>query len=262
MFANNKNLANIAGGLKPSDLQVLATIEKNGPLTIPGIHGKINLAKSSIYENLHGKAKREDLGLITRGLVKIKNQETYRTGLTMSTYTLTLRGLIKTIAFSEQPITDLAPTAERWIDLLPKIFRRWELFKRVGLDKDVQSELLHIFKLEASKMWYEKSWFNHDDESNEDGFILEKLIKFFLEQRDEKVVLKWDKVLHQDNGLRNEVDKQYALSRAINEAWINRQKIKDEIMSALNEKDPDWKKIAELESEAVKPLHVSYSYTG
>jgi hypothetical protein len=154
--------------LNNSEKTILKTLALHGPLTIPGIAGKSELKKSTIYEALYGKSKRKiKSSLLEKGIVEIAEKRKWRTGLKMGTYTLSLAGLCVAIFTLDETESTLnifwIQIVEKWKHLLPFLFKRWENFKKQKIDD--------IFKKYSIQSMYDHAYIAISEKSSFPAYV-------------------------------------------------------------------------------------------
>jgi len=237
--------------LNKSEAMILKTLMLNGPLTIPGIAARSELKKSTVYEALHGKPKFRESSLLNGNLVKIIETKLWKSKAPMSTYALTLQGLSVSLINLDELWKDIDNIVERWKNLLPFFFRRWNSFKEYGVAEEAKEGL-------KSSLWSlvsDKYGPTYSDEEYETLCINEwfacwlATIPLISETK-----MKWDKLLLVDHELREKVKKYLVYVIADYKGKVEMARISLEVIEKIEESEPNWDEIRKMEWEAFKAL--------
>ncbi len=235
--------------LRNSEATVLAYIVEHGP-----VHGYL-IQKLS---NLSGKTTYVALkDLVENGLlVKVAAEKRNRPGQQIQRYRLTLRGLCVGLEFSDILWKKIDTIVEKWKNLLPLIFERWERFNAAGLAEEVKKALESSLEVCAMDWKFGHKW---DDESGR-GFAEDRFLNNVVNEAQPPAVrMKWNRVVGSDKELRQRQQRYQDLQFEIYQALTDHQRKKQEITKMLQKTNPDWKEIEKLEAEAERPKIVMKS---
>jgi predicted transcriptional regulator len=230
--------------LTDSERTALRYILENGPAHGYRVYKESGLkTNKTVYTALRA--------LTEKGLLEKKSaEEKPRPGQPMQNYYLTLTGLSVGLSISDKSWKKIDSIAYRWEHLFPFVFKRWSLFKKHGLAEEVKKALEWSMEVHAMDWRYGHKWVDGGKAIIEERFIR----RMVNPSRPIEVRMRWHKVLHSDEELRERLKDYHKNELSISQAFVEQQKIKVKIIAMLQEPEPDLEEIKKLELTAQWPV--------
>jgi predicted transcriptional regulator len=220
--------------LSPSEKQVLLYILKNGPTYAYHLShkGKVLNTEKTASEALNH--------LLNKDLLEKKaiGQERKR-----KDYYLTLKGLCAALLYSAESDDvwqKIESIIDKWGYLLP-LFKKFSLFKVHGLEKYFKETLIHEARL---FVLFHDPLFRGNANNVENNFI-----KRSMHRADADFMVKWDRVLYEDAGLRRRTKWLLEQHKQMMEAYLQEYTERlSQVFPKLETSNPDRAELRKIEN--------------
>ncbi len=194
--------------------------------------------------------------LTEKGLLERKSaKQKCRPGQPMQEYYLTLAGLTVGLTIFNDSWKKIDLITLKWEHLLPFVFKKWDLFKKHGLVEEVTKALKSSMEMYAMDWRYGHKWVDGGRAAIEDRFINAMVNRPYSIE----VKMRWNKTLHSDKELRDTVEKHYKNHLIVSQAFVDVDKIKVEIITMLQQAEPNWEKIKKMELRTKPAVKISFT---
>jgi predicted transcriptional regulator len=230
--------------LSPSEKEVLLYILKNGQTYAYYLSHKAKILNTE-------KTASEALNhLLTKDLLEKKDagQERKR-----KEYYLTLKGLCTALLYSaesEDVWHKIEGIIDRWGYLLP-LFKKFSLFKKHGLEKYFKETLIHEARL---YVLFHGRWLRGNAINIENDFIERS-----MHRADADFMMKWNRVLHEDAGLRRRAKWLLESHKKMTETHLQEYAERiSRVFPKLETPNPDWDELRKIE-DSLSGAHIDDS---